>query len=72
MIKKFFILSFVCLVFLSSCVPDGRVTTQENSAGISYDLFYVEGMPCMRFIDTKFNQQSYDGVSCDWSKWIGE
>lgn len=46
---------------------------QTLSNGVTYELFYVEGMPCMRFGraagDTVWN---YDGVSCDWSKWNGQ
>ena len=69
--KKYIVAFLICLILLSACVPEGRVTIQENSKGISYELFYIEGMPCMRFIHTEIAYQKYDGVSCDWSKWNG-
>lgn len=50
-----------------------EVQHQTLPNGITYDLFYVQGMPCMRFGRSVGNNVwNYDGVSCDWSKWNGK
>jgi hypothetical protein len=60
----------VFMIFLSGCNRSWQGISHEfvkqTSEGIRYELFYVEGMPCMRF----GGQISEQGTSCDWSQWM--
>jgi len=48
-------------------MKDVRKMTKE---GIVYELFYIEGMPCVRVGRSDGDGVwGYDGVTCDWSKW---
>jgi hypothetical protein len=44
--------------------------TRETESGMKYELFYIEGMPCVYVRDGALNS-STGGPSCDWSKWKG-
>jgi hypothetical protein len=68
-------IAIAVILSLTSCAVSGGVNAvpiKVNPDGIGYELFYIEGMPCMR-IARMMNDQvwSYDGVTCDWSKWAG-
>lgn len=77
--KKYLYIVFVFSLFLSSCGSHeikggiGTYPVKQNSEGVSYELFYIEGMPCMRIGRSFGDNQTwaYDGVTCDWSKWSG-
>lgn len=80
--KKLVLLVVLCLFLLSACNPPsfgiGGAPDELNSVrkstpeGIIYETFYIEGMPCMRVgRGTESTVWSYDGVTCDWSKWEG-
>jgi hypothetical protein len=73
-----FVVALVLLVLLYSCMqsyPQGydKLTVLTNSDGIQYQMFTIEGMPCVRVGNTKTygTNNIADGVSCDWSKWKG-
>lgn len=42
---------------------------QTFGDGIEYDVFYVEGMPCIWALSSY--QKGYAGLTCDWSQWNG-
>lgn len=68
---------FVVLVVVSlqPSYPQGytKLEIRTNADGIQYQMFTIEGMPCIRVGDTKVygTNKISDGVSCDWSKWKG-
>jgi hypothetical protein len=71
-VKKSIVLVCISLsIFLSSCGRGWQESysnpIQQTSEGIRYEIFYVEGMPCMRF----GGRISEQGTSCDWSRWNG-
>jgi len=74
--NKFTIIMLIIVVSLclSSCATVPLDTAQTTSEGITYELFYIEGMPCMRIGRVALGNNtvwSYDGITCDWSKWNG-
>lgn len=72
-LKKVWLVSLVLVLLLGSCAVPGRVLSSSGDNGVSYELFYVEGMPCMRFNHNEtILYQQIDGVTCDWSQWNGK
>ena len=68
-------LILIMVLFLTGCITGGpgSVPLHVSPDGITYELFYIQGMPCMRFGRGTMNGVwKYDGVSCDWSKWNGK
>ena len=68
----------VCILialFTMSCDIGGgpddlKNNCKVNKNGIAYELFYIEGMPCMRVGRSMGDGiWEYDGVTCDWYKW---
>ena len=74
--KKLIFVFIILALLLSACSITGGpgvLPIHKNENGIGYELFYVEGMPCMRFSRTQgASVWAFDGVSCDWSKWKGQ
>jgi hypothetical protein len=70
--RKLILVMIIGLIILCGC-SSGRTDTHNDSDDLSYELFYVEGMPCMKFNHTEFpSYQAVDGITCDWSKWSGK
>ena len=65
----FFTILTIILVLI---LPDKNIPSQirETESGISYKLFYLEGMPCIYVTEGVGNAKT-GGPSCDWSKWQG-
>ena len=78
-IKKMFIV-FILVTFLGACGvikidSDHQIKVEGSGVPIGYELFYVEGMPCMRFsriVPGENGVWDFTGVSCDWSQWNGQ
>ena len=68
--KKLFVILLMFL--LAGCEPtysNPKITEDK----IPYQLFYIEGMPCMRIgKQATYAHEISWGVTCDWSKWKGE
>ena len=66
-LKRFLI---IALLFLVSCTPLYSEESRTTETSIPYELFYIEGMPCMRIgIQHSYAHNISWGVTCDWSKW---
>ena len=59
------LLIFLILFGLVALMINADVNATNHD--VFYRVFYIEGMPCMRIGNTT----TFNGVTCDWSKWKG-
>jgi type IV secretory pathway component VirB8 len=52
------------LIAVAAAVVITNVREVATLPADDYEIFFVEGMPCVRVY-------RIDGISCDWSKWAG-
>ena len=62
------IVALALLLILDDNDISGEV--RETESGVSYKVFYIEGMPCVYVTEGVGNDKT-GGPSCDWSKWQG-
>ena len=69
-----FLIGIIGILFmLSGCSCERAERFVEDKPGIAYDVFHINGMPCIRVSRVSGSSVwAYDGVSCDWSKLKGE
>jgi len=65
------ILLLLLAVLLMAC-ETGMHRDPEPHVSFTYEVVYIEGMPCIVVDYATSSSAAVFGITCDWSQWEGE